>query len=96
VLNLFCYDYNNDVIFPTSPAGLRVIFYNVVNFTFSIYFRDVFLDFIVILQEYELSYEDGSHQVWLHCTNWSYCHLLLSNIDLHSRQINFPSGPISW
>ena len=30
----------------------------------------IFLDFIVILQEYGLAYEDGSHQVWLHCTNW--------------------------
>jgi len=27
-------------------------------------------DFIVILQEYEHAYENGSHQVWLHCTNW--------------------------
>ena len=29
-----------------------------------------FSDYIVILQEYVLAYEDGSHQVWLHCTNW--------------------------
>jgi len=27
VLNLFCYDYNNDVIFPKSPTGSRVIYY---------------------------------------------------------------------
>ena len=29
-----------------------------------------FSDFVVILQEYELAYEDGSNQVWMHCTNW--------------------------
>ena len=31
VLNLFSYDYNNDVIFPTSPTGSRVIYYNAVS-----------------------------------------------------------------
>jgi len=31
VLNLFSIDYNNDVIFTTSPTGLRVIYYNVVS-----------------------------------------------------------------
>jgi len=34
------------------------------------YLGNGFSDFIVILQEYELAYEDGSLQVWLHCTNW--------------------------
>ena len=58
------------------------------------YLGNGFLDFIVVLHEYVLPYEDGSHQVWLHCTNWkqSYGPLLLSNI--HSRQINFLSRRI--
>ena len=34
------------------------------------YLSNGFSDVIVILQEYELAYEDGSHKVWLHCTNW--------------------------
>jgi len=34
------------------------------------YLGNGFSDFIVILQEYVLVYEDSSHQVWLHCTNW--------------------------
>ena len=34
------------------------------------YLGNGFSDFIVILQEYVLAYEDGSHQVSLHCTNW--------------------------
>jgi len=35
------------------------------------YLGNGFSDFIVILQEYVLAYEDGSHQVWLHGTNWT-------------------------
>jgi len=31
---------------------------------------DGFSDFIVILQGYVIAYEDGPHQVCLHCTNW--------------------------
>ena len=34
------------------------------------YLCNGFLDFIVFFQEYVLAYEDGSPQVWLHCTNW--------------------------
>ena len=34
------------------------------------YLCNVFSD--VILQEFVLAYEDGSHQVSLHCTNWKY------------------------
>ena len=58
------------------------------------YLGNGFSDFIVILQEYVLAFEDGSHQVLLHCTNWkqSYDPLFLSNI--HSRQIDFLSGLI--
>ena len=58
------------------------------------YLGNRFSDCIVILQEYVLAYEDGSHQVLLHCTNWKYSYgpLFLSNI--HSRQIDFLSGLI--
>jgi len=31
VLNLFSYDYNNEVFFLMSPTGLGVIYYNVVS-----------------------------------------------------------------
>ena len=34
VMNLFCYDYNNDVIFPTSPTGPQVIYYTALVFSF--------------------------------------------------------------
>ena len=34
------------------------------------YLCNGFLEFIDILQECAVAYEDGSHQVWLHCTNW--------------------------
>jgi len=34
------------------------------------YLSNGFSDLIIILQEYELAYEERSHQVWLHCTNW--------------------------
>ena len=39
VLNLFCYEYNNDVIFPTSPTDSLVIYYKVVS-SCSVYFHD--------------------------------------------------------
>jgi len=34
------------------------------------YLGNGFSDFIVILQEYELAFGDGSRHVWLHCTSW--------------------------
>ena len=34
------------------------------------YLSNGFSDCIIILQEYVLAYEEGSHEVWLHCTNW--------------------------
>jgi len=39
-------------------------------FCLDAYLGNEFSDFIVILHEYELAYEDSSYEVRLYCTNW--------------------------
>jgi len=55
----------------TAPTGNRVMalcyFQIYIVDSPDSYLGNGFSDFIVILQEYVLAYEDSSHQGWLHC-----------------------------